>query len=98
VERLISPAESDRAVATTIAIEALPQLSTKHLDLLGLVALIYHIGPVIRAVQPEHLLDSSSDAQDDERGEADEFEAKRLAAAYMSWLDQSSPSTGHQQT
>lgn len=49
VERLIGAPDSIQVVASAQAIEALGKLSGLHLDLLGLAALLYYIGPVLHA-------------------------------------------------
>lgn len=55
-ERLSSEAESIEAVASNLAVEALPRLAATHLAVLGMTALVYVIRPGIQEILGSHSL------------------------------------------
>jgi hypothetical protein len=84
IERLLGAPDSIRAVASGLAIDALGRLSSLHLELLGLAALIYYIGPTLRAPHeiPGDAADHLADAEHPQITEV----STQLVDDYVRWL------------
>ncbi|HET6233034.1 MAG TPA: LPO_1073/Vpar_1526 family protein [Longimicrobiaceae bacterium] len=80
-ERLSSDSGSTKAVASNQAVELVHSLSGAHLELLGLIALLYHI-------RPWHLVppDAGSESEAVDRSEAANQVGQQQAVAYGIWF------------
>jgi hypothetical protein len=74
-ERLTAPAESNDALASTLAVDAIPKLSGSHLRFLGIAAVVYVVRPI-----PEWFLDESPDGSVGEKRRGSRY------ASYVEWL------------
>ena len=86
VERLLAAPDSIQGVASAAAVEALGRLSATHLELLGLAAMIYYVGPRVRApLLPEGL--AGADSHDYQtRFKAEQAFMMPAVEAYVEWF------------
>ena len=86
VERLLAAPDSIQGVASAAAVEALGRLSATHLELLGLGAMVYYVGPRVRApLMPEGVPGADSPHYKT-RFKAEQGFMMPAVEAYVEWL------------
>ena len=86
VERLLAAPDSIQGVASAAAVEALGRLSATHLKLLGLGAMVYYVGPRVRApLMPEGVPGADSPHYKT-RFKAEQGFMMPAVEAYVEWL------------
>lgn len=90
--RLTADAESRQAVASSMAVEAVPRLAGIHLDLLGVAAFVYYIAPVLKVPDLKPFYPAASQTKE-ERALAWK-KAHALVEEYSQWVRSSIEALG----